>query len=48
MDLGKVTHKDGWTWITVHIGQGDYVIVNLDCPTTSVELKGNTLNVRTK
>ena len=48
MELGKITHKSGRTWITIHASNREYVIVNLDCPTTSVELSGNTLNVKTK
>lgn len=48
MELGKITHKSGRTWITLHINTGRYVVINLDCPATSVELKGTTLNVKTK
>ena len=48
MRLGKVTQKDGQTWITLHERDGGYTIVHLDCPVTSVELKGTTLNVKTR
>lgn len=48
MELGKITHKQGRTWITIDLGPGRYIVVNIDCPTTSIELSGSTLNVKTK
>jgi len=48
MKLGKVTQKDGQTWITLYEDDGSYTILHLDCPTTSVELKGSNLNVTTR
>lgn len=49
MKLGKVTIKNGKTWITV---KGDLVgrfrVVQLDVEATSVEEKGTTIVVKTK
>ncbi|MBW2672029.1 MAG: hypothetical protein JRD89_01270 [Deltaproteobacteria bacterium] len=46
MKLGKVTIKDGQTWIIVKDFKGNWKTVHIDAEAESVEDRGNTIEVK--